>query len=61
MKPVQDRVFKAVQDIAKEESYDFVFDKSGDILLMYTNDKYDLTPKILTRLKSPVTTPTTTK
>lgn len=32
MKPVQDRVFKAVQDVAKEESYDYVFDRSGDIL-----------------------------
>ena len=52
MKPVQDRVFKAVQDVAKEESYDYVFDKSGEILLMYANEKYDLTPKILEKLKS---------
>lgn len=52
MKPVQDRVFKAVQDVAKEEGYDYVFDKSGEILLMYANEKYDLTPKILEKLKS---------
>jgi outer membrane protein len=51
MKPVQDRVFKAVQDVAREESYDYVFDKSGEILLMYTNDKYDLTQKVLAKLK----------
>lgn len=55
MKPVQDRIFKAVQDVAKEEGYDFVFDKSGDILLMYTNEKYDLTQKILAKLSTPAT------
>ena len=50
MKPVQDRVFKAIQDVALEEGYDYVFDKSGEILLMYANTKYDLTPKVLTKL-----------
>ena len=58
MKPVQDRVFKAVQDVALEEGYDYVFDKSGDILLMYTNEKYDLTQKILAKLSTPVPTST---
>src|SRR5690349_12278873 len=42
MKPVQNKIFKVIQDLAKEENYDYVFDKSGDILLMYTNDKFDL-------------------
>ncbi len=51
MKPVQDRVFKAVQDVAREEGYDYVFDKSADILLMYANEKYDLTLKIMAKLK----------
>ncbi len=50
MKPVQDRIFKAVQDVAKEDGYDYVFDKSSDVLLMYTNEKYDLTQKILAKL-----------
>jgi outer membrane protein len=51
MKPIQDRVFKAIQDFAKEEGYDYVFDKSGEILLMYSNEKLDLTPKVLQRLQ----------
>jgi len=54
MKPVQDRIFKAVQEVAKEEGYDYVLDKSGDILLMYANEKYDLTQKIFNKLKVPV-------
>ena len=59
MKPVQDRVFKAIQEVALEEGYDYVFDKSGEILLMYTNIKYDLTEKVLAKLK--VTTRTNVK
>ena len=51
MKPVQDRVFKAVQELAKDEAYDYIFDKSGDIVLMYANEKYDVTQKIFAKLK----------
>ena len=58
MKPVQDRVFKAVQDIAKEESYDFVFDKSGQLYLLITNEKYDLTIKTIEKFKQLKTSPT---
>jgi len=58
MKPVQDRVFKAIQDVAVEEGFDYVFDKSGEILLMYANPKYDLTDKVLEKLK---VTPQSTK
>jgi outer membrane protein len=50
-----------VQDVAREDGYDYVFDKSGDILLMYANEKYDLTQKIFAKLKVPITTPSVTK
>jgi outer membrane protein len=50
MKPIQNKIFKILQDIAKEDEYDYIFDKSGDILLMYTNDKYDLTDKVIERM-----------
>jgi outer membrane protein len=53
MKPVQDRIFKAIRDVATEEGFDYVFDKSGQILLMYTNEKFDLTTKVLEKLKTP--------
>lgn len=51
MKPVQDRVFKAIRDVAEEEGYDYIFDKSGEILLMYSNEKLDLTQKVLQKLQ----------
>lgn len=52
MKPVQDKIFKAIQDVAKEGSYDYVFDRSSDILLLFVNDKYDLTQKVIKKLES---------
>jgi outer membrane protein len=50
MKPIQNKIFKVLQEIAQEDEYDYIFDKSGDILLMYTNDKYDLTDEVYKRM-----------
>jgi outer membrane protein len=50
IRPVQDRIFLAIQDIAREEQYDYVFDQSGDILLLYANELYNLTEKVLQRV-----------
>ena len=52
MKPVQNKIFKVLEDVAREEEYDYIFDKSSDILLMYSNEKYDLTSLIFDRLIS---------
>ena len=51
MKPLQNKVFNVIQEIAADEDLDFVFDRSGDIMLLYAKSEYDLTPKVLERLK----------
>jgi len=51
MKPVQNRVFNAIQEIAAEEDLDFVFDRSGDIMLLYAKPDYDITALVLEKLK----------
>jgi outer membrane protein len=51
MKPVQNKVFTAIQEVAEEEELDFVFDRSGDIMLLYAKEQYDLTPAVLEKLK----------
>lgn len=58
MRPVQEKIFKAIQDVARELKYDYIFDKSGQILLMYANDQYDLTQKVIDKLKTPSATAT---
>jgi outer membrane protein len=51
MKPIQNKVFNTIQQIALEEDLDFVFDRSGDIMFLYAKEDYDLTAQVLERLK----------
>lgn len=51
MKPVQDRVFKAIETVAKDGNFDYVFDRSSDILLLYVNENYDLTAKVIKEIE----------
>ncbi|MFI2741102.1 OmpH family outer membrane protein [Zhouia sp. PK063] len=50
VKPIQDQVFNAVQDIATNKNYDFVFDKSADVVMLYSNKKYDISDLVLRRI-----------
>lgn len=52
MKPIQNKIFKMLEEVAKEDGYDYVFDKSGEILLLYSNDKHDLTERVLQKMQS---------
>ncbi len=49
--PVKEKILKAIKAVAREEKMNFVFDKSGDVLLLYAEDKYDITYKVLDKLK----------
>lgn len=51
MKPVQDRIFKAIETVAKDGGFDYVFDRSSDILLLYVNENYDLTAKVMNEIE----------
>ncbi len=52
MKPIQNKIFHVLEQIAKEDGYDFIFDKSGEILLLYANEKNDLTQRVIARMQS---------
>ena len=47
MQPVQDQIFQAVQDIAKNKKYDFVFDKSADVVMLYSAERFDISEQVL--------------
>jgi len=51
MKPIQNKIFNAIQEVADDEELDFVFDKSGDIMILFARDKYDITAKVLKKLQ----------
>ncbi len=51
MKPIQNKVFTIIKKVAEEEELDFVFDKSGQIAILYAKEKFDITNKVLQLLK----------
>lgn len=51
MKPIKEKIFKAIDEISKEENMQFVFDKAGDVVLLKADPQYDITFKVLDLLK----------
>jgi Skp family chaperone for outer membrane proteins len=51
VKPIQDLVFNAVQEIAKRRKFDFIFDKSSDLIMLYTNNSFNVSELVLTSIK----------
>ena len=49
--PVKKKIYAAIEQVAKDEGMHFIFDKSGDILLLYADTSYDITFKVLDSLK----------
>ena len=39
LKPILDKVNKAIKKVAEEKNYDFIFDRSGDIVFIYAKDE----------------------
>jgi len=47
IKPIQDRVFNAVQKMASSKAYDMVLDKAGGVTLFYADPKLDHSDDVL--------------
>ena len=47
VKPIQDQVFTAVQDIAEAKKYDFVFDKSSDLTMLFSAKRFDISEQVI--------------
>lgn len=50
VKPIQDQVFTAVQDIAEQGKYDFIFDKSSDLTMLFGAQKHNISDKVVRAL-----------
>jgi len=50
IKPIQDKVYEAINNVAKNNGLDFIFDKSGDMLMLVSNPKYDRSDEVLEEL-----------
>lgn len=50
VKPIQDQVFTAVQDIAERLKYDFIFDKTSDLTMLFAAKRFDISEQVLKML-----------
>jgi outer membrane protein len=50
IKPIQDKVWDAVDKIAKKNGLAIMFDKSGELVMIYTDPRYDYTDFVLDEL-----------
>ncbi len=50
IKPIQDRVYEAVKKVARENALDFIFDKAGGVVMLFSNPKYDKSDEVLDEL-----------
>ena len=47
VQPIQDLVYNAIQDIAVKRKFDFILDKSTDLIMLYTNKEYDISELVI--------------
>jgi len=50
IKPIQEKVYNAIDEISSAENYAVVFDKANNATLIYTNPKYDISEQVLDKL-----------
>lgn len=50
VKPVQDKVYNGIKSVAERSGLAFIFDKAGQVSLLYANSKYDKSEDVLTFL-----------
>ena len=50
VKPIQDQIFTIVQDVAEQRKYDFIFDRSSDLTMLFADRKYDISEYVVRKL-----------
>lgn len=50
IKPIQDRIAKAVQAVAEGDDLDMIFDKNSEVIMLYANPRYDKSAEVITKL-----------
>lgn len=50
IKPIQERLTKAIQSVAEGEDLDMIFDKNSEVIMLYANPRYDKSADVITKL-----------
>jgi len=51
VKPLQDQIYNATKEVADKRGYSFVFDKGSDLIMIYTDPKFDISREVLQTLR----------
>nr|NQU93437.1 OmpH family outer membrane protein [Bacteroidota bacterium] len=52
IKPIQEKIFNAIEEIATKKNYAIVFDKASGPVIMFVNSKYDISDEVLDQVGS---------
>lgn len=52
IKPIQEKIFNAIEEIANTKNYGFIFDKASGPVIMYVDSKYDISDEVLDQIGS---------
>lgn len=50
VKPIQEKIYNAIEEMAVERNYAIIFDKAGSLTMLYTDEKYDLSDDVLDKM-----------
>ncbi len=51
IRPLQDKVYAAIEEFAEQKGFDFIFDKGGSAGMLFSNPRYDKTSDVIKKLK----------
>ncbi|GAB4316130.1 MAG: hypothetical protein Kow00127_07490 [Bacteroidales bacterium] len=50
VKPIQEKIYNAIEEIATDQNYAFVFDRAGSLSILYVNARYDISDDVLDKV-----------
>ncbi|MBN2746023.1 MAG: OmpH family outer membrane protein [Bacteroidales bacterium] len=50
VKPIQDKVYNAIEEYANDRGYAIIFDRAGSGTILYANSRFDVSDEILTKM-----------
>lgn len=50
IKPIQDKIYNAVQEVARRRNLDVVFDKGSELITLYVSEKVDISDEVIDNL-----------
>jgi len=51
IKPLQDKIYNAVQEVARRRNLDVVFDKGSELITLYVSEKVDISDEVIENLE----------